>query len=371
MDSCTPSRVLLIRPSALGDVCRSVPVLASLRRAFPKATIDWLVNDTFSAAIEHHPALSNVVPFARKALGEGLRRLNTRPTRDFLAGLRRTNYDLVVDAQGLFRSGFFARATGAQRRVGFANARELGWAFMTERHEVDRGMHTVDRMLKLLELAAIPPVPDMRLYSDAPHRDAIARLIGEGDRPIVIAPTSRWPGKQWPADRFAALTRHLVSRGHRVAVVGAPSEREQCAELLSIAAEDIRVLDLVGKTGVAGLMALIEQCPLVVANDSAPLHIAVGFDRPLVALFGPTRIATVGPYRRDNDVIQHVRDDDSMDHKNQASGRTLMARITTAEVIEATERRLARSSNDHRPHHADTRPDQDQPPSHRSATRPT
>lgn len=318
-------------------------MLASLRRAFPEAIIDWLVNDTFAPAIQHHPALSNVVPFPRKALGDALRRLDSRPTRAFLAGLRRTNYDLVVDAQGLFRSGLFARATRAPRRLGFANARELGWAFMTERHDVDRGMHTVDRMLKLLELAGIPTIPDMRLYSGATDREAISRLIGEGDWPIVIAPTSRWPGKQWPADRFAALTRHLTSRGHRVAIVGAPNERGQCDELLSLAAEDIRVLDLVGKTGVAGLMALIEKSPLIVANDSAPLHMAVGFDRPLVALFGPTRLATVGPYRRDADVIQHVRDADSMDHKDEASGRSLMARISVDEVVQAAERRLTPS----------------------------
>lgn len=340
VESCTPSRVLLIRPSALGDVCRSVPVLASLRRAFPRARIDWLVNDEFRAAIEHHPALSGVVPFARKELGAGLRRLRAGPTREFLAGLRRTKYDLVIDAQGLFRSGFFARATGAPRRVGFANARELGWAFMTERHEVDRGLHAVDRMLRLIELAGVPPIADMRLYSGSAEREAIAGLIGDGTSPIVLAPTSRWAGKQWPADRFAALARHLVSRGHRVAIVGAPSERGQCGELIGMAAEDLRVLDLVGKTGVGGLMALIERSPLVVANDSAPLHMAVGFDRPLVALFGPTNLATVGPYRRNADVIQHVRAGDSMDHKDEAGGRALMERISTSEVIAAAEQRL-------------------------------
>ncbi|MBL8760332.1 MAG: glycosyltransferase family 9 protein [Phycisphaerae bacterium] len=336
--------MLLIRPSALGDVCRSVPVLASLRRALPNARIDWLVNDSFAAAIEHHPALTNLVPFARKALGEGLKRLNTRPTREFLAGLRRTNYDLVIDAQGLFRSGFFARATRAPRRVGFANARELGWAFMTERHEIDPAMHTVDRMLRLIELAGIPPIADMRLYSCPPEREAMSRLVGNAPWPIVLAPTSRWPGKQWPSDRFAALARHLVSRGQRVALVGAPAEREQCAQLIAMAEADPRVLDLIGKTGIAGLMALIEQSPLVIANDSAPLHIAVGFKRPLVALFGPTRRQTVGPYKRDADVIQHAQPGDSMDHKNEASGRALMARISTSEVIEAAETRLATSS---------------------------
>lgn len=340
MPSLTPSRVLLIRPSALGDVCRTVPVLASLRRAYPDARIDWLVNDAFVPAIEHHPALSEAVPFARARLGSTIKRLNIGPSAAFLGALRRTKYDLVVDAQGLFRSGFFACATGAPRRVGFANARELGWVFMTERHEVDRGMHTVDRMLKLLDLAKIDPIADMRLYSSPIERSKVAAQMADGPWPVVVAPTSRWGGKQWPIERFAGVTRHLVSLGHRVAIVGAPSEREQCGELIGMAAGEPRVIDLVGKTGVGGLMALIKESPLVIANDSAPLHMAVGFDRPLIALFGPTRRELVGPYKRNADVIQRAHEGDPMDHKDMASGRAQMERITLEEVIDAAEKRL-------------------------------
>src|SRR5690606_13157489 len=101
-----------------------------------------------------------------------------------------------------FRSGFFAWATRAPRRVGFANARELGWLGLTERHGVPHERHTVDRMLELVRMAGVEPVRDLRLY--APPARA-GREHGAGRPYAVIAPTSRWPGKRWPAKRFAAL----------------------------------------------------------------------------------------------------------------------------------------------------------------------
>lgn len=328
----SPRSILLIRPSALGDVCRSVPLLASLRAAYPAASIEWLVQDTFADAVAAHPALSATVPFERARLGRDLADFNITSTTNFLADLRRRRYDLVIDAQGLFRSGMLALATLAPRRVGYANAQELGWLGYTERHHVPRDLHAVDRMLRLLALAGIPPIADMRLHARPEWRVWSESAIA-APRYAVIAPTSRWPGKRWPAERFTSLAESLLRAGvDRVALVGAASERSQCAPLLDLASRNPRVVDLIGKTSVGRLMAVVEGAALVIANDSAALHMAVGFDRPLIALYGPTRVSLVGPYLRDRDVIQHVGPEDALDHKNEAAGRALMERIATAEV---------------------------------------
>ena len=160
-----PARILMIRPSALGDVCRTVPCLVSLRRAFPAATIDWLVNDAFVPAVSAHPALNAAVAFDRRAFGDGIKRLQLGAARSFMGELKARGYDLVVDLQGLARSGLLAWSTRAKRRVGYANARELGWLGCNERHHVDASIHAVDRMLRLIELAGVRPVLDMRLYT--------------------------------------------------------------------------------------------------------------------------------------------------------------------------------------------------------------
>lgn len=334
-----PERILLIRPSALGDVCRTVPVLASLRAKFPSARIDWLVQDSFADSIRAHPALTSVVPFDRRSLGRSASRLNLGPTLAFLRSLGRPGYDLVIDAQGLLRSSIFARATGAPRRVGFADARELGWLLLTEKHSV-RAVHTVDRMLGLIESAGIPAVRDMRLHVPPETLEDLAPELRRAAPYVVLAPTSRWPGKQWPAERFAVVASDLTSRGLNCVVVGSSSEREQIGPVLDLARRNPRVLDRVGGTSIAQLMAWISRAALVIANDSAALHMAVGFDRPIVGLFGPTDVAKVGPYRREGSVIQRLVPGDRMDHKDADVGQRIMARITTSEVLEAARDRL-------------------------------
>jgi heptosyltransferase-1 len=340
-----PDRILLIRPSALGDVCRTVPVLASLKRAWPDARIDWMVQDTFADAVRAHPALSAVVPFRRKELGTALRRGRFGPLRDYLRALREARYDLVIDAQGLFRSAFLARATGAPRRVGHAAARELAWLFYTDRERGSEGRHTVDRMLALVRTIGVDPLAEMTLHAPPEDREAAASDPRLREPYAVVAPTSRWPGKQWPIGRFDAVIERLLGDGAvgRVALVGGPSERDQCAPVLERAANDSRVIDLVGRTSVGRLMAVIERSALVLANDSAALHMAVGFDRPLVALFGPTRVDLVGPYRREADVLQHPEPGDTRDHKSDHAGRPLMERIGVDEVLDACRLRLSRA----------------------------
>lgn len=340
MPANPPTSILIIRPSALGDVCRSVPVLASLRGAYPEARIDWLVQDTFADAVAGHPALTNIVRFERGRLGKDLKGVKPASTVRFLRHLRAQRYDLVVDAQGLFRSGMLALATGARRRVGYANAQELGWIGYTERHHVSRDLHAVDRMLALIERAGVPPVADMRLSTLPAWRQRAEGTLGES-RVAVLAPTSRWAGKRWPAERFAMLAQRLLAMGmERVAIVGARSERDQCGPLIELAASDDRVIDLIGRTSVGELMAVIERAAVVVANDSAAIHMAVGSDRPMVALYGPTSIARVGPYRRERDVIQHVEPGETSDHKDDEAGRAMMERISVDEVVRACASRL-------------------------------
>lgn len=336
--STSPDRILLIRPSALGDVCRTVPVLASLRTAFKEATIDWLVQDSFVDAVRHHPDLTNVIAFSRKDLGRDTRSGRLGPIRSFMRELREADYDLVLDCQGLARSGLFAWATKATRRIGFSNARELGWIGYNERYRVDQSMHTVDRMLKLVDRAGIDPVIDMKLYTSEADRAWAADRTGPG-KYAVIAPTSRWPGKRWPAERFATVARSLFERGiESVILVGSPGEEDQCTPLIENS--DDRIVNLIGETSIGQLMAVIEGSGFVIANDSAALHMAVGFDRPAVALFGPTRVDLVGPYNRQDDVIQHTNATDKADHKTEAIGRPLMERITVEEVMAKIDQRL-------------------------------
>ncbi|MBB6429477.1 glycosyltransferase family 9 protein [Algisphaera agarilytica] len=285
-------RILIIRPSALGDVARTVPCLASLRRAYPEARIDWLVGSAFVDAVRAHPGLTGVIPFDRKKRSAVWPMLRT---------LRQTRYDMAIDLQGLARSGFFAWASRAKQRVGYANARELGWLGYTDKHLIDEKLHAADRMLRLIDALDVPRVNDLSLH--VPDEDQqwldqhLAELGVSPGRYACVAPTAQWGCKCWPMQRYAEVTQRLLEQPDidHVFVLAAPHEQARVqAGFTALSPEELE-RTATPPTTVGKLMAVLAGAKLLVCNDSAPLHLAVGLATPTVSLFGPTDPALVGP----------------------------------------------------------------------------
>jgi heptosyltransferase-1 len=349
--SADAERILLIRPTALGDVARTVPALASLRRALPGARIDWLVHDAFADAVRYHPALSNVVLFPRDRFGAAWR--SPAVLREFLAWidtLRKARYTRVIDLQGLFRSGAITRLTGAKKRVGFSNAREVGWLGYNEKHPVDPAMHTVDRMLALIGAHGIPIQHDMRLYvgpDDTAWLDHYTREQNITDAQggyFVIAPTARWRCKCWPMDRYETIARRLLETktvGVKAVLLASPTEAPLVAPLAEkLGRENLLVSP---RTSVGQMLAIISKAKFVLCNDSAPLHVAVGFDRPLVTVFGPTDPALVGPYRRPETVVQppNIAAMGPRAYRQEKDDQSLISGVTIDAVWASVETELA------------------------------
>ncbi|MDG2199923.1 MAG: glycosyltransferase family 9 protein [Phycisphaerales bacterium] len=342
-----PGRILLIKPSALGDVCRTAPVLASLARSWPEARIDWLVHEDFVDAVSGHPNLSAVVPFPRRRFGRWMRSPSVaRELLEWTRGLRAAKYDLVLDCQGLSRSGFMTRATGAAHRIGDRRARELSWLAYTQRVETSGAVHEVDRMFMLVRACGAEVVPDMRLH--VPDAAATSWRTGHGaviagTPAVALATTSRWASKAWPQAQWVELARHLLADGpEHLLLLGAPSERAEVEALrAAIDGPSDRVHNLAGRTSVGEMMAAIESCRLVVSNDSAALHMAVGLAHRgvrCVGLFGPTDPAKVGPYRMDDVVVRApLPDNQPVNYRDRSLGDSIMRTIAVADVLEKIE----------------------------------
>jgi len=354
-----PRALLVIRPTALGDVARTVPCLATLRRAYPQARIDWLVHAGYRDAVAAHPMLDGVIPFERKTLGGLPWRVAAWAELAALTGrLRRAEapsafagphgsarYDAVYDLQGLARSALFTRVTGARERHGFADAREHAPLGYNRRHRVAAGPHTVDRMLGLLEAAGHEPVADMRLYvPDDAAAWAADWLAEQGIEPggyLCLAPTAQWPAKCWPVDRYAELARGLIDSGavaDRAVILAAPHEAAAVQPLLDALGRRAVHPD----TSVGRLMAVLARARLLIANDSAPLHLAVGLGTPFVAIYGPTDPAEVGPYLHREWVVrpQGVTAEQVVWHRSHRDDTELIASLPLAPVRAMAERVL-------------------------------
>lgn len=338
-----PDRILIIRPSALGDVCRSVQVAASLRAHWPEAVIGWVVQAGFEDAIREHPAVDEVLPFRRKA--------SIIAQLKWLKALRGWRADLVVDAQGLGRSGLMALASGARTRVGWRAAREGAWLAYNRRVRTPADRHGVDRMLDLVAAVGVPPLERMRLR--VPEAAAawwqVERTDRRGPSPeqpyVVLAPTARWGCKEWPAERFGVLARRLIEAGYDVVLVGAPGEEERVA---AARPRDGEVHDLCGRTTVGQSMAVVAGAAGVVAGDSAILHMAAGCGVPSVALFGPTEPSLVGARGAPSTVIRHVDPavDGPIRYRRLGHDDRFMQRIEIDEVAGAAMKMLEMGGGD-------------------------
>jgi lipopolysaccharide heptosyltransferase I len=303
-------RILIIKPSAVGDIVRTLPVLTALRRRWPEAHIAWLVARHCSEVLSGHPGLNQIIYFDRKAYANVGRNLSiTQAFTGFLRELRDSRFDLVIDMQGLFRSGFFSLATGAGVRIGRGDSREFTGFFYTHRAAVDeRRMHAIvlnAGMVAPLGVKVQPSTSD--LYISPAARAGVARILaGQGLAPgapyAVIAPGTNWETKHWPAVRFGQVAAGLARRFGLVSVVvGTVGQAAMAAEIRS---KEPSAIDLCGKSSLAEVVAVIAGARLVVANESGPLHIADALDLPLVGVVGPTRPEIVGPFRRTDGVIR-------------------------------------------------------------------
>jgi len=304
-------RILLIKPSSLGDLVHALPVLHGLRRRYPQARIDWLAGTSFAPLIEGHPDLDEVIRFDRRRYGKMLR--DPRVAAEFvafLADLRQRRYDLVVDLQALFRSGFMALATGAGVRVGFANAREFGWAFYTHRIRPDRKQtHAVDRnylVAGLLGFADVPVRFDLAVTDG--QRDAAAWMLADAGVDAAgsfaaVLPGARWETKRWGEARFAELIDRLNEEHSLPCVLLAGADEADICRRIETRCRR-RPPNLAGRTTLRELIGVLERAAIVVCHDSAPMHLAAALDRPMVCLLGPTNPARTGPYNQEARVLQ-------------------------------------------------------------------
>lgn len=325
------SKILLIKLSAVGDVVHTIPVLNKLRRRYPAAQIDWLVTPPIAELLRHHPAITNVIEFAREEWQSPWRLTPFANYARLAASLRATGYDLVVDMHGQLRTALLTFATGAPVRVGFdrprpevwsasdrefpplarkhawQGAREGSWLAYTHHIPVPTlDVHAVDRYLNVGPILGLDDgAADFSFPIPAAASARIEQLLrGHGiaaAQLLVLAPGTVWETKHWGSGKFAEVARHFMQKGFAATLIGSRRERAVCAEVAQLAPGAV---NFAGETSLSELAALIRRSTICVTNDSGPMHLAVALGRPVASVFGPTDAIWIGPYRRKNAVLQ-------------------------------------------------------------------
>ena len=300
--------ILIVKTSAIGDVTHTLPALNCLRKKYPEARITWLVEESAADLVKGHKALDRVLISKRKKwfkeLRSGNRLLALKKIINFVKELRGVKFDLVIDFQGLLKSGVLVGLARGGRKVGFGRGMqhaECSYIFLNERlPAVDMEVHALDRELLLLKGIGVEcgeinfAVPVSR-----DDRKRAGELLGgplkRGNRPLVaVNPQTKWPTKLWDNKKFALVADRLVGQGCLVFFTGATDDRKVIAEIQADMTE--KSLNLAGKSSLKILAALYETADLVISTDTGPMHIAAAVKTPVVALFGPTAPWRTGPY---------------------------------------------------------------------------
>ena len=366
------SRILLIKPSALGDVVHTIPVLVKLRARYPRARIDWLITPENAEIVRCHPALSNVVLFARRDFSKRGRRWRAFLSFfDLLKQIRRAKYDLVIDMHGQVRSAFFALITGARVRIGFdrpikrpltvsaehdlknvpthgwRGAREGSWIAYTHRIPIPTlDVHAIDRYLWVGELLGFDDTPpDLTIYLSPETIRNVDRLLSEkgvsASQPlIVLVPGTIWETKHWTIEGFAGVARQFLHDGYAVALAGTKRDEQRSRQ---IAAAAPGACDLSGKTTPADLAALIRRAEVTVTNDSGSMHVAASLGKPMVSIFGPTNPVHIGPYERPDSVVRVDLPCSPCNYRRLSQcpyDHACMKQVTSAMVVERVQKIL-------------------------------
>jgi heptosyltransferase I len=292
--------------SAIGDATHVVPVVRSIQRFWPETAITWVIGRTEAHLLGDLPGVTFRVLNKR----DGIRACR-RQLRGTEGGFV---HDVILQMQASLRASLIASGLRGHRRIGFDRDRAINgqWLFTRERISARPREHVLDGFFGFLEQAGLL---DRELRWDIPlPEQAIAyaqRELPDGERLLTISPCSsqRFRNyRDWPVARFVAVADYASARGFRVVLTGGRSPRErQFAEAIATGCRR-PVIDLVGRTSLKELAAVIARSQALVGPDSGPVHLASAFDVPAIGLYATSNPRRTGPYRHREYVINRYPD---------------------------------------------------------------
>jgi ADP-heptose:LPS heptosyltransferase len=275
----TPSSVLVVKPSSLGDIVHALPAIHYLKVTFQDAEISWIVNTEWVPLLEKNADLKTVIPFPR---GEFRGPIGTLKFVRWCRGLSRLKPDLTLDFQGLLRSAWISRSARGKLVFGLSDSRE-GTRFCYDRRAlVQPGQHSVDRYLSMVRLAGADTSGSIQF--PLPCGKAV-RSLEMPERFVVLHPFARGAGKSLTPEEIFEFTRLLAPVP--VVVVGRSRVHFRT---------DRNGLSLVNQTDLAELIWLLRQSSFIVSVDSGPMHIAAAITPEVLSIHTWSDPGAVGPY---------------------------------------------------------------------------
>lgn len=287
-------KILCIKPRGIGDIVLSTIVLDNLIAYFPSVQVDYLTEDFAESAVKNNPLVNKVLTMGRNEFS-----LKTA------FRIRKEKYDLILDLWSNPRSALITFFSGAMYRTGFAyRGRKYAYNILASD---DRGSHhSAEHNLELLKILKIPIISKRIYYFTSDKEDNFGKSFIEENIPsdhsiIGIVPSGGWPSKRCDAVKWVEICKTISSvYKTKYLILWGPGDEKDANYIARNFPEETV---LAPKTDLITMAGLINNCDLVIANDSGPMHISAALGIPTLGLFGPTNPKMHGPYSELSDYV--------------------------------------------------------------------
>ncbi|MDX3772600.1 glycosyltransferase family 9 protein [Chromatiaceae bacterium AAb-1] len=282
--------VCILRLSAIGDVCNAAAAVQAIQRQYPAARITWIIGKIEARLLEGMPGVRFVVFDKQNTLGAYL---------DLKRALEDETFDCLLHMQLAFRANLASLFIKARRKIGFdkQSAKELHSLFMKEQIVPAQQPHVLDGFRQFARaIGAEMTTPQWQMPISSQDEDWALQQFGSHQKRFVICAAASKTERNWLPERYAALADYAAAQGFQVYLCGGPtpSEQQLAADIESYC--QTSAVNLVGKTSLKQLLALLKHASLVLAPDTGPAHMAVTVGTPVIGLYGHSNPDRTGPY---------------------------------------------------------------------------
>ncbi|MEN2995158.1 MAG: lipopolysaccharide heptosyltransferase I [Thermodesulfovibrio sp.] len=289
-------KILVIKPSSLGDIVHSLPFLNALKESFPSVQVSWVVAKGFEELLDKHPMIKKIF-VVDKNRWKSIKNFPSTVKELFIIGkgLQKEKFDLVIDLQGLLRSGILTWLSKSPIKIGFRQAREFSFIFYNKKFSVSINKHAILRYLEIAKQLGCQ-INSIKFPLPKPKEPS---WLKDFENFVVIIPSTRWQSKNWPLSYFVELINMLP---YNFLIVG--SKRDETDAIKIEEYTKGKAKSVAGKTTLTELISIFKKSLFVITPDTGTMHLAVACGKRVVALFGPTDPSRTGPFGEGHIVIK-------------------------------------------------------------------
>lgn len=309
----------------------TTPALRAVRETFAEAHITVVANPLVAQLFEYHPDCNEVIVFDKQ--GQHAGRLGLLR---FASMLRRRHFDCAILFQNAIEAAILAFLAGVPRRAGYAtDGRRLLLTHPVPAGVDQRALHHTDYYLHMLAECGVTTTAKLQRLALRPEEiEWAARQVPAGRFAIINPGAAYGSAKRWIPERFAAVADELSARyGLSIVLSGGPAEMEIGEDIAK--AMQAPHLNLIGRTSVRQMMALLAASSLMITNDSGPMHVAAAFAVPMVAIFGPTDHTSTSPWGTRARIVRHPVECSPCLLRQCPIDHRCMQRVTVDDVLSA------------------------------------